>query len=160
MTTRIIRVDHFYGFHCVLNPFGTIVKAINDLLNTLSERTKPTDTDHLVKLICQDNFRLYILEVDGMIAGMGSFFIVRTLMKCEASIEDVVISPNFQKRGLGIMIGEHLIKCAKDEGASAIELTSNTARVAGNKLWAKLGFRKIGTKIVNGRETNIYRLEL
>ncbi|MBI4837475.1 MAG: GNAT family N-acetyltransferase [Candidatus Portnoybacteria bacterium] len=160
MTIRIIRIDHFDGFHYGISPFEGTVKAVNDLLCALSERVKPTNIIRLVKLICQDNFRLYILEVDRKIVGMGSLFIVRTLMKCEALIEDVVILPNLRTKGLGTMMGEHLIKCARDESASAIELTSRPEREGGIALWLKLGFKKIGIKVVNDQEKNIYRLEL
>lgn len=160
MTIRIVKVDYFYGFHYGFDPFEMVVKAINVLLKSLSQRAKPIDTEYLVKLICQDNFRLYVLEVDGKIVGMGSFFVERTLMKCEAVIEDVVILRELEGRGLGTAMGEHLIGCAKNEGAAAIELTSRPERERGNALWLKLGFKKIGTKVVNGREKNIYRLEL
>ena len=159
MASRIIRIDHFYGFHYGISPSREIIRAINNLLKVLSKRAKPIDASRLIKLICQDNFRLYILELDGKIVGMGSFFIKRTLMENEALIEDVVIMQELEGRGLGTMMGEYLIARAKEEGATAIELTSRPEREKGNALWLKLGFKKIGTKIVNGREKNIYRLE-
>lgn len=158
---KIYRLNYFHEFDYGYSPFKEILAAINRLAKELSDRATPIDELALIRLICQDSLRLYLLEVDGKIVGMGTLCIgPETLMKKEAEIEDFVVLEARRGRGLGIMLGQYLIKSAKEEKVTAIELTSRSCRVAANKLWIRLGFQKIGTKIVNGREKNIYRLEL
>ncbi len=157
----IYRLNHFHEFNYGHSPFKEILAAINGLLKELSDRAAPIDELTLVRLICQDGLRLYLLEADGKIVGMGTLCIKhKTLMKNEAAIEDFVILKALRGQGLGVALGQHLIERAKKEKVTAIELTSRSEREGGNALWLKLGFQKIGTKVVHGREKNIYRLEL
>jgi len=152
---------HLREFNYGYSPFREIVTAINCLLKDLSDRATPIDELTLVRLICQDGLRLYLLEVDRKIVGMGTLCVgPETLMKKEARIEDFVILEALRGRRLGMAFGQYLIKSAKEKKVTAIELTSRSCRVAANKLWERLGFQKIGAKVVSGREKNIYRLEL
>ena len=158
---KIYRLSYLHGFDYGYSPFKEIVAAINGLLKELSDRAKPINELILVRLICQNDLRLYLLEVDRKIVGMGTLCLgPETLMKKEARIEDFVILESFRGQGLGKALGQYLIERAREEKVTAIELTSRSYRVAANKLWERLGFQKIGAKVVNGREKNIYRLEL
>lgn len=131
------------------------IGPINALLRVLSEdKPKPYQIDlgDLMIALDSDDFALYVLEVDGEIAGMGSLHFHRTLTKQTAYIEDVVVLPRFHGKGFGKMIMRRLIDHAKEEEVRFIELTSHPRRIAANKLYQKLGF------VIP--ETNLYRLFL
>jgi ribosomal protein S18 acetylase RimI-like enzyme len=131
------------------------VEPINVLLRVLSEdKPKPYQIDlgDLMIALDSEDFILYVLEVDGEIAGIGSLHFHRTLTKQAAYVEDVVVLPQFHGKGFGEMIMRRLIDHAKEEEARFIELTSHPRRITANKLYQKLGF------VIPG--TNLYRLFL
>jgi ribosomal protein S18 acetylase RimI-like enzyme len=64
-------------------------------------------------------------------------------------IEDVVVSENYQNRGIGKKLLLSALKQAKKIGAKEVNLTSNPKRISANFLYQKLGFEKY--------ETNVYR---
>ncbi|OIP79453.1 MAG: hypothetical protein CO002_02775 [Candidatus Portnoybacteria bacterium CG_4_8_14_3_um_filter_44_10] len=107
---------HLREFNYGYSPFREIVTAINCLLKDLSDRATPIDELTLVRLICQDGLRLYLLEVDRKIVGMGTLCVgPETLMKKEARIEDFVILEALRGRGLGMAFGQYLIKSTKEK---------------------------------------------
>jgi ribosomal protein S18 acetylase RimI-like enzyme len=130
-----------------------LVGVINALLKVLSA-DKPSAYEisltDLARVLDDDNFRLYLIKVDGKIAGMASLNYHRTLTKWAAYMEDVVLFPEFQGKGLGEKLVNHLDELAKDQGVKFIELTSHPRRVAANALYEKLGFVD--------QETNLKRL--
>ena len=70
----------------------------------------------------------------------------------KAWIEDVVVAPAFQGRGIGKTLVEHAIRFAASAGADLLMLTSNPSRVAANRLYQALQFER--------KETNVYRMKL
>ncbi|HAC72525.1 MAG TPA: GNAT family N-acetyltransferase, partial [Porphyromonadaceae bacterium] len=64
-------------------------------------------------------------------------------------IEDVVVDENARGKGVAASLVYHALKVAREKGIEKVDLTSTPARVAANRLYQKLGFRK--------RETNVYR---
>ena len=83
---------------------------------------------------------------------MASLHCVETLAKKSAWVEDVVIHPKHQGKGLGKKIMKHVIEKAKKKGVKHLDLTSSPRRVAANKLYKKFGFEP--------RDTNVYRRKL
>jgi len=68
-----------------------------------------------------------------------------------AWIEDVVVDQSARGRGVGEAMTRHALHLASVRGATTIDLTTNPARDAANRLYRRLGFRL--------RETNPYRFE-
>ena len=61
------------------------------------------------------------------------------------SIEDVVRSADYQKRGIGSIIMEKLHDIALEKGIEEIVLTSNEKRRAAHNLYKKLGYELTST---------------
>lgn len=129
-----------------------LVESVNELLGVLSPDAEGISRKRLEDLKKNPYLEVYLLEVDGQLSGMASLHYVDTLIKKSAWVEDVVVHPKHQGKGLGKKIMKHLIREAKRRGARHLELTSNPKRVAANKLYQKLKFEP--------RKTNVYRLKL
>lgn len=93
-------------------------------------------------------------EVDGIhaVIGTATLIVVETLLAAEGRIENVVVAPNAQGRGIGRAMTELLVYEARRRGLDRVELTSRPDRAAANALYRSLGFLP--------RETNVYRLML
>ena len=128
------------------------LQEINDLMEALSPGTKKINSTRFAELINNPFFELYLLELEGRIAGMVSLHYMETLSKKSAWVEDVVVHPKHQGKGLGKKIMKHVISEAKKKGVKHIDLTSNPRRVAANHFYRKLRFEP--------RETNVYRLKV
>lgn len=104
------------------------------------------------ELIKNPLFELYLFELEGRIAGMASLHYMETLAKKSVWVEDVVVHPDHQGKGLGKKIMKHVVGEAKKKGVKHIDLTSSPKRIAANKLYQKLNFEP--------RDTNVYRLKI
>jgi GNAT superfamily N-acetyltransferase len=129
-----------------------LLEPINNLLAILSPELKGINKERLEELISNPLFELYLLEIAGEIVGMASLHYMETLAKKSAWIEDVVVHPNHQGKGLGKKIMKHIVEQAKKKGAKHLDLTSSPHREAANKLYKKLKFEP--------RKTNVYRLKI
>ena len=129
-----------------------LLQSINNLMKVLSPDLDMIDRRRLKKLIANPLFELYLLEIAGELVGMASLHYMETLAKKSAWVEDVVIHPKHQGKGLGKKVVKHIVERAKKKGIRHIDLTSNPQRVVANKLYKKLKFKP--------RKTNVYRLKL
>ena len=127
---------------------------INALLMQLwKEPSKDKGSVSELRTILNDKNTILIVAQDGKrIVGMGTLYIVVRIGKRSGHIEDVVVDSAYRGQGLGSKIMRSLITAARAKKVTALHLTSRPARVAGNKLYQKLGFEK--------KETNVYRLKL
>ncbi len=129
-----------------------LIGSINDLLKVLSSDYEAVNEKRLKELIKSPLFEMFVLEAGGEIAGMASLHYMETLIKKSVWVEDVVVHPKHQRKGLGKKIMRHVVKQARKKGVKHIDLTSAPHRIAANKLYQKLKFKP--------RSTNVYRLKL
>ena len=108
-----------------------------------------TDKEILVNeaaLIADDNVVCLVLEDGDQLAGFGSLIMHKIPTKGEvARIEDIVISENHQKQGLGRTLVLRLIEIAKERKIIKINLTSNPMRIGAQKLYKSVGFVNVNT---------------
>ena len=98
------------------------------------------------------NVHVYVIREKGHIVATGTLCIKHTLEFTIADIESVVVSAKCRGRGYGKELMAVMVEAAKSFGAHHIQLTSNPARVAANRLYQYLGFERY--------ETNCYKLLL
>ena len=89
---------------------------------------------------------------DGPIIGMGTLGVFCTPSGVHAHVEDVVVDESMRGQGVGEKLVNHLLELARGMGLKGVSLTCNPRRVAANRLYQKMGFRKW--------ETNTYWYEL
>ena len=98
------------------------------------------------------NVHVYVIRDGGHIVATGTLCIKHTLEFTIADIESVVVSSQYRRRGYGKELMTAMIEAAKKMNVRHIQLTSNPARVAANRLYQVLGFERY--------ETNCYKLPL
>lgn len=87
-----------------------------------------------------------VFEKNDELIGFGSLIIHKVPTKGEvARIEDIVISADYQGKGLGRTLVLELIEIAKKRKISKINLTSNPMRIAAQKLYESIGFKNVNT---------------
>lgn len=90
---------------------------------------------------------------DGRILGCASLCVFDSPTGRKASIEDVVVSSEARRQGIGRALMDHIIGYALRELAPIdLHLTSRPERVAANEMYKRMGFEK--------RVTNVYRMLL
>ena len=97
------------------------------------------------------NVHVYVMRDEGRIVATGTLCIKHTLEFTIADVESVVVSSKCRGRGYGKELMTAMIEAAKAMNVHHIQLTSNPARVAANRLYQELGFERY--------ETNCYRLK-
>ena len=98
------------------------------------------------------NVHVYVIRDEGHIVGTGTLCIKHTLEFTIADVESVVVSSRHRGRGYGTELMRGMIEAAKKMNVHHIQLTSNPARVAANRLYWELGFKRY--------ETNCYKMLL
>lgn len=98
-------------------------------------------------LLVSDSDSICLVFEDGdELVGFGSLIIYKVPTKGEvARIEDVVISDEYQRKGLGRILVLKLIEVAKERKISKINLTSNPMRTGAQKLYESVGFVRSNT---------------
>lgn len=90
---------------------------------------------------------------DERILGCASLCVFDSPTGRKASVEDVVVSSDARRQGIGRALMDHIIGYALRELAPIdLHLTSRPERVAANEMYKRMGFEK--------RETNVYRMLL
>jgi len=109
--------------------------------------------EELLKNALNDaNVHVYVIRDEGHIVATGTLCIKHTLEFIIADIESVVVSAKCRGRGYGKELMTAMVEAAKKMNVHHIQLTSNPARVAANRLYQDMGFERY--------ETNCYKLLL
>ena len=98
------------------------------------------------------NVHVYVIRDGGRIVASGTLCIKHTLEFTVADIESVVVHSGCRGKGYGKELMRAMVEAAKDLDVHHIQLTSNSARVAANRLYRALGFEKY--------ETNCYKMPI
>lgn len=89
--------------------------------------------------------RLFVVEVDGRVAGSAMLVIVPNLSHRAspwAIIENVIVAADFRGRGLGRTLLTHGVRAARAAGCYKVMLTSNFVREQAHALYDTLGFQR------------------
>jgi ribosomal protein S18 acetylase RimI-like enzyme len=130
-----------------------LVQAVARLLPQLSTRAQPPAADALQAIV--DDPRTHFLlarQDDGQIIGTLTLATYRTIIGAHAWIEDVIVDDAARGQGLGEQLTRYALELAHSLGMPTVDLTSNPAREAANRLYQRVGFER--------RETNVYRYSL
>lgn len=95
------------------------------------------DTDALLPLLEDDNAEVFAYWVDGNIAGTAIAYQTNTTM----GVHQVGVSPDYQGKGIGKLLMQHLVSHAEEKGC---ELMTLQASEAGLPIYVKMGFQKLG----------------
>ena len=96
------------------------------------------------------NVHVYGIRDEGHIVATGTLCIKHTLEFTIADVESVVVSSKCRGRGYGKELMTAMIVAAKRMNVHHLQLTSNPARVAANRLYQNMGFVRY--------ETNCYKM--
>ena len=110
------------------------------------------DKELLSAALGDANVHVYVIRDGGHIVATGTLCIKHTLEFAIADIESVVVSSRCRGKGFGRVLMSAMIDAAKGLGVHHIQLTSNPARVAANRLYQELGFERY--------ETNCYKMKM
>lgn len=132
-------------------PDVVYVEPIQKLLGQLSSSPIKFTFDELRALVASPASSLYLLECEGVVAGMLTLCDYLAPTGRKLWIEDVVVDAAMRGRALGRRLVEYAIERAKEKGGTLM-LTSKPARVAANALYRSSGFIP--------KETNVYKMDV
>lgn len=130
------------------------LQDLNVLMHELREGQTVSDgtLPGLKQMLADKNTTLVVAKDGDRIVGVATLYVIQKIGKRIATVEDVVVASDYRGQGLGEKIIRKLIAIARTKKVTTLGLTSRPARVAGNKLYQKVGFVQ--------KETNVYRLKL
>ena len=131
---------------------SSLIPHINSLLKQLTTREISFNEEDLRLIIDSASSQLFILRVEGEVAGMLTLGIYATPTGRKLWIEDVVVDNKFRGRGFGHTLIRHAIDYAKGYAPCSLILTSNPKRVEANALYRSEGFEL--------RNTNVYKMDI
>ena len=125
-------------------------EAMQCFLNQLTTSPMVLTESMFHQLLASENSHLFFIMKDEQIAGMLTVGIYYSPTGGKAWIEDVVVDETFRGQGLSKQLVAHAIEFVKSQQIPLLMLTSNSKRIAANKLYQAMGFER--------KETNVYRM--
>ena len=126
-------------------------EAMQRFLNQLTTSPMVLTESMFHQLLDSENSHLFFIIKDEQIAGMLTVGIYHSPTGGKAWIEDVVVDETFRGQGLSKVLVAHAIEFVKSQQIPLLMLTSNSKRIAANKLYQAMGFER--------KETNVYRMK-
>ena len=126
-------------------------EAMQRFLDQLTSSPMTLTEEMFNQFLASSNSHLFFLLKDEQIAGMLTVGIYHSPTGGKAWIEDVVVDESFRGQGLSKLLVAHAIEFTKSKQIPSLMLTSNSKRVAANKLYQIMGFER--------KETNVYRMK-
>jgi ribosomal protein S18 acetylase RimI-like enzyme len=129
-----------------------LVEAFERLVPHLSKSNPPPTAEEVAAMVASDASIVLIArdpERDDEIVGTLTLAIFRIPTGLRAWIEDVIVDPRVERRGIGAALTNAAVDRARAEGAKTVDLTSRPSREAANRLYRRVGFEV--------RDTNVYR---
>ena len=126
-------------------------EAMQRFLNQLTTSPMVLTESMFHQLLDSENSHLFFIIKDEQIAGMLTVGIYHSPTGGKAWIEDVVVDATFRGQGLSKVLVAHAIEFVKSQQIPLLMLTSNSKRIAANKLYQAMGFER--------KETNVYRMK-
>ena len=127
------------------------LKDLDGLMQELSASSF-CDKELLEAALGDATVHVFVIRDGGHIVATGTLCIKHTLEFAIADIESVVVSSRCRGKGYGRELMSAMIDAAKGLQVHHIQLTSNPARVAANRLYQELGFERY--------ETNCYKMKM
>jgi GNAT superfamily N-acetyltransferase len=93
------------------------------------------------------HYKLFVAEDGGRIVGTYAFLFMHNLGHLgapSAIVEDVVVDPTSQGRGIGQAMMRHAVEAARDLGCYKLMLSSNMKRERAHAFYERLGFERHG----------------
>jgi ribosomal protein S18 acetylase RimI-like enzyme len=127
-----------------------VYNAVLRLLPQLDTGLELPSKKHIKGILKSERTHLFVAELDNKyIVGMLTLATYDIPSGKKFWIEDVVVDKSQRGKGFGRELILFAIEFAKASGATSIELTSRSSRIAANQLYNDSGF------VI--RETNLYR---
>jgi ribosomal protein S18 acetylase RimI-like enzyme len=127
-----------------------VFEAVLKLLPQLSPDAELPSVDSFKNILTSSNTHFFVIELENKeIVGMLSVCTYNLLSGIKFWIEDVVVAESQRGKGYGRELMLFAIGYSKSLGANSLMLTSRPSRIAANKLYTDLGFKKY--------ETNLYK---
>jgi GNAT superfamily N-acetyltransferase len=89
---------------------------------------------------------LFVAEEEGQVVGTIVLLIVPNLSHGVAPwaiAENIIVSEEYRRKGIGRMLLEHVIARAREKGCYKIQLVSDTRRKEAHKFYGALGFEAL-----------------
>jgi GNAT superfamily N-acetyltransferase len=93
------------------------------------------------------DYTLHVAERDGEIVGSFALLVMHNLGHLgapSAIVEDVVVAPTFQERGIGKAMMQFALELCRDKGCYKLMLSSNAKREHAHAFYEALGFERHG----------------
>ena len=129
-----------------------VFEAFHRLVPQLSTINAPPSREDLESMVKAQATKLYIARharFDNEIIGTLTLILYQIPTGKRARIEDVIVDERARGLGIGEALTRRALEQAFASGAANVELTSNPARQAANRLYQRVGFTL--------RQTNVYR---
>ena len=129
-----------------------IVAALGRLLPQLNPDLAPPSRSHLERVVADPAATLLVARVNGEIAGTATVSVFASPAKVSAHVDDVVVDSEQRAMGVGEALMKLAIEHARQAGANVVRLTSADHRADAHRLYERLGFRQVTSRL--------YRLDL
>lgn len=103
------------------------------------------------KMCTYPNYKIFVTVAEQQVVGTFALLIVDSLAhqgKSLAVVEDVMVGPKVQGKGVGRFMMDFALKIAEEQGCYKVTLSSNLKRVLAHNFYKSLGFVEQGASFL------------
>lgn len=134
----------------IRTPRPSDVGEIAELLTQLGYPTRPGEVlPRLRRFAEQPKAIMWAAEQDGQVAGLATAHVITSLHKSEpvAMLTVLVVHERARGRGIGAQLVATAEAWAREQGATAISLTSANRRLEAHEFYKRLGYEQTGVRL-------------
>lgn len=102
--------------HELLNLTPTTIREMQELMSHLSDT--PCTEDALQQAVSTPHCHVYVAELEGRIVGTATLCLFTSPLGAKASVEDVVVHPEYRGQHLGRQLMAHLLEASRQYAPS------------------------------------------
>jgi ribosomal protein S18 acetylase RimI-like enzyme len=145
--------ENDYAALCALIEFGDAYHRTHLPYRFKAPQGASRERDYILEMIADESIGLFVVEQQDKLLGYLKVMLMYTrdipilVSRCYAVVDNLVVDPEFRRRGIGWSLMEHAHQWAREKGATEVELNVYEFNQSAMALYRQLGYETISRRM-------------
>ena len=116
-----------------------VINLINELQKTSHNPMVDIKTQQFEKILQDNHHKIFLIENDGLIIGLATFYSYPKISGQRAVVEDFIVTANERGKGYGTKLLEYIKQYCKDNNIGVLNIASGFEHEKAHRFYEKNG---------------------